>query len=541
MAETKTTLKGFIKDYAGNRLLPITRAELVLDQNGFIAMHSEQFAAAVPDPSNNEDKGKWGLISPEDLALVRTLKGGSTGNGTIATIQQQLAALYSNLGLKVGETSVKFYDSQNSKFNDIILQGDSNIIVSTTAGNTIQLVLNKVTTTKAGSGVITDITTDDYGRVTSITGSSSLSGLSLQNSTASTPEADNSIANKKYVDDKFDEANSIALGALKFGGVIPGQTELNNIGLDLTSNVNSYFKIGIDGLTLSSTYILGGTSDISLKAGDTVIVHKNSNGTGFVYIPSGDEPITTLTVQDEAGGKVESAAGAWALKFASPFVVTPQGATTAAISLPYLGTDPTDEYGLLSRTEYNKFMQYSAKSMSYNATITENSPDRYELGQISFGDANGTPIYGQNTTYTLEVKNGYESGEHLTRDPKLVFTPSSQAATTIQIQGTSGVVVTRNDNIINVAAANTIADDGSKNYLGVAEGHKFKAIIGKVEEDGTVKDGLADFRTMTNYVTNLHSIKVECIKIENSLSSDDTTYDYRYGSEKLVGAITLDI
>ena len=539
MAETKTTLKGFVTDYNGNRLLPITRAELVLDANGYIALHSKQFEAAVPDSKNTE--GKWGLISPEDLALVRTLKGGSAGNGTIATIQQQLAALYSNLGLKVGETSVKFYDSQNSKFNDIILQGDSNIIVSTAAGNTIQLALNKVTTTKAGSGVITDITTDDYGRVTSITGSYSLSGLSLQGSTVTMSEADDSIANKKYVDDKFNEANNTALGALKFGGVIPSQTKLDNIGKALQSNVNSYFKIGIDGLILEAAYILGGTSDIILKAGDTVIVHTNSEGTGFVYIPSGDEPITTLTIQDETNGKVENAVGAVTLKFASPFVVTKQSDTTAAVALPYLGTDLTAEYGLLSRAEYNQFMQYSAKSMSYTADITAASPDSYTLGQISFGEGTGTPIYGQNTTYTLEVQDGYElSDTDATSDPKLVFKPSSQEATTVQIKGISGVVVTHDNNIISVAAANTIADDGSKKYLDVIEGHQFKAIIGKVEDD-VIKDGLADFRTMMGYVANLHSTKVEYIKIENSLSSTDTTYDYRYGSEKLVNAITLNV
>jgi hypothetical protein len=36
-----TTNKGFIKDINGNKLLPITRAELVLDSNGKIALTSE--------------------------------------------------------------------------------------------------------------------------------------------------------------------------------------------------------------------------------------------------------------------------------------------------------------------------------------------------------------------------------------------------------------------------------------------------------------------------------------------------------------------
>jgi hypothetical protein len=36
-----TTYKGFIKDLQGNKILPITRAELVLDSLGKIALFSE--------------------------------------------------------------------------------------------------------------------------------------------------------------------------------------------------------------------------------------------------------------------------------------------------------------------------------------------------------------------------------------------------------------------------------------------------------------------------------------------------------------------
>lgn len=515
MAETTIkTLKGFIKDYNDNRLLPITRAELVLDANGFIAMHSEQFEAVLPDPSIENDKGKWGLISPDDLALVRTLKGGSTGNGTIATIQQQLTALYSNLGLKVGDTSVKFYDSQTNKFNDITLEGDNNIMV-TTAGNTIQFILNKVTTNKAGSGVITDIITDDYGRVTSIIGSSSLSGLSLQNSTVTMSEADGSIANKKYVDDKFNAANTIALGALKFGGVIPSQTELDNISAALISNVNSYFKIGKDELTLNAAYILGGTSNITLKAGDTVIVHTNSEGTGFVHIPSGDEPITTLTVQDDASGKMEGAVGAVTLKFASPFIVTPQSDITAAISLPYLGTDLNAAHGLLSREEYNKFMQYSAKSMSYTATVTSTSPDKYELGKISFGDETGTPIYGQNTTYTLGLNNGYTEGPNEAKDPKLIFTPSSGDASEIQFKGTAGLEIAKNGNSIQFTPNITST---TSDYL-TATGSQVGVVMGKVE-DGQIVNGLIDYSTAFSFANQVHQTSVKFEEIALNYGSD---------------------
>lgn len=503
MAETTTTLTGFIKDYAGNRLLPITRAELVLDANGQIALHSKQFKAEVPDPSIPNDKGKWGLISPEDLALVRTLQGGSTGNGTIATIQQQLAALYSNLGLKVGETPVKFYDSQNNKFNDILLQGDTNIIV-TTVGNTIQFALKAITTDKTGSGVITDITTDGYGRVTAITGSNSLSGLALQNSTVTMSNSDDSIANKKYVDDKFNESYNKALGALKFGGVVPSQTELDNIGKAPDDNLNSYFKIGLDGLILRTEYILDQPPSVTLKAGDTVIMHSNSNGKGFVYIPSGDEPTVNLTVKEGATSKIVKAVGDVTLKFDSPFIVTAQDDNVAAITLPHLESNSTTGYGLLSKTDYDAFKQYSAKSMSYTAIVTAASPDKYELGQISFGGETGTPIYGQNTTYTLTLNNGYTEGPNVANDPKLTFTPSSGDASEIQFKGTTGLKITKNGDNIQFMPNITST---TETYL-TANGSEVGVVMGRVDGENIV-NGLIDYNTTIGFVNQVHQTSVQ--------------------------------
>jgi hypothetical protein len=39
------TYKGFVKDLSGKTLLPITRAELVLDSDGQIALRSSKFLA----------------------------------------------------------------------------------------------------------------------------------------------------------------------------------------------------------------------------------------------------------------------------------------------------------------------------------------------------------------------------------------------------------------------------------------------------------------------------------------------------------------
>lgn len=50
------TQKGFIKDWAGRHILPITRGELVLDQDGNIALNSKYFLAG-------ENGTQYGLIT----------------------------------------------------------------------------------------------------------------------------------------------------------------------------------------------------------------------------------------------------------------------------------------------------------------------------------------------------------------------------------------------------------------------------------------------------------------------------------------------
>lgn len=56
-----TINKGFIKDWSDNILLPITRGELVLDSNGIIAFHSEQFLATSEHP---------GLMTSAEKAML---------------------------------------------------------------------------------------------------------------------------------------------------------------------------------------------------------------------------------------------------------------------------------------------------------------------------------------------------------------------------------------------------------------------------------------------------------------------------------------
>lgn len=536
------TKKGFIKDSNGNILLPITRAELILDKAGIPALHSEDFIAQLPDASQ-QFAGLPGLITAAEKELLHTLDGGNeSGNGTIANIYANLETLF-NTSLSFNGTALKYYtdkvlNSINIKDGEgiaINVSGfDASIGLAPLTGKTGDTTINNV---------ITGITVDKFGRVTDVSGSNSLAGITLTGATITETieELTNNkaIVSKEYVDSKFNKVNETAVGALHFGSVLQDESQLTKLWSEKANYVNYYYKLGYAG-TLGSGMVFDHTGELPFKIGDTIIVHETSqSGIQFVYIPSGDEPITSVGVKDYNGNGYDPTIGNIALTFAKPFSVQTQQGNTV-ISLPTLSSDSTIDVGLLSKTDYDNFKIYSGKTVSYNPTVTGNSLDSYEIGKLSFGSDAGTSIFGQNTTYTLEVKNGYESGEHLTRDPKLVFTPSSQAATTIQIQGTSGVIVTHTDNTIKVTADNTIVDDGSRKYLAVEDGYKFKATIGKVE-NGTITDGLADFRNIMEYIAELHSTTAKYIEINNSLSSTDTTLEYRYRSEALVKAITLDI
>ena len=536
------TKKGFIKDSNGNILLPITRAELILDKAGIPALHSEDFIAQLPDASQ-QFAGLPGLITAAEKALLHTLDGGNeSGNGTIANIYANLETLF-NTSLSFNGTALKYYTDKS--LNSINIKDGDGIVINV-SGFDASIGLAPLTG-KTGdttiNNVITGITVDKFGRVTDVSGSNSLTGIILSGATITETISeltnDKAVVSKEYVDSKFDTVNAVAVGALRFGSVLQDEGQLTKLWNEKASYVNYYYKLGFAG-TLASGMVLDHTGELPFRIGDTIIVHETSQyGVQFVYIPSGDEPITSVGVKDYNGNGYDPTIGNIALTFAKPFSVQLQQGNTV-ISLPTLSSDSTIDVGLLSKTDYDNFKIYSGKTVSYNPTVLATSPDHYEIGKLSVGSDAGTSIYGQNTTYTLEVKNGYESGEHLTRDPKLVFTPSSQTATTIQIQGTSGVSVTHTDNTINITADNTIVDDGSRKYLAVEEGYKFKATIGKVE-NGTITDGLADFRNMMEYIAELHSTTAKYIEINNSLSSTDTTLEYRYRSEALVKAITLDI
>jgi hypothetical protein len=94
------------------------------------------------------------------------------------------------------------------------------------------------------------------------------------------------VVNKSYVDDKFNTVNSIATGALVFGGTLSTDTSATGV----LNNNNYYYKV-TGSFTIKKDYVYTGDNsasagmDIIVKTGDTLIVKDNK----FVYIPSGDE------------------------------------------------------------------------------------------------------------------------------------------------------------------------------------------------------------------------------------------------------------
>jgi hypothetical protein len=67
------TTKGFIKDWQGNKILPITRGELVLDCLGNVALTSDRFLAGeLKDADGNIiANDKPGLITAAERAVLK--------------------------------------------------------------------------------------------------------------------------------------------------------------------------------------------------------------------------------------------------------------------------------------------------------------------------------------------------------------------------------------------------------------------------------------------------------------------------------------
>lgn len=145
-------LKGFIKNSAGDIILPISRGELIFDIAGNVALHSAVFKAEagtrytaeeIASATEGDDaygktiktyktgSGKYGLMSPEDLldlheALVRISRieqeTGVGEGGAGESLKQILFDLIVKIGYQKGEVTGK-----DENGNNIITNVDTGI------------------------------------------------------------------------------------------------------------------------------------------------------------------------------------------------------------------------------------------------------------------------------------------------------------------------------------------------------------------------------------------------------------------------------
>lgn len=527
------TTKGFIK-LGNDRILPITRAELVLDSNGKVALTSEQFAAG----GNNT----YGLISATERALLQT---GTSGSGMgIADIYTKLG--YVNNGLVVGTTPLKFYNETTGAATPITVVNnpDSGITVGV-ANNVIALTLTELSEYNISDSFIRSITVDKYGRVKAVTGGSftnddipeTLTGKKLSGCVTTDeaiPNITTAIVNKKYVDDKFADVTGIASGGLRFEGILTSWETAQ--GYLSSAYINSYFKVTQD-FKINSSYLYkdtGSSETVSVKAGDTLIVYQGDESSPkFVYIPSADDK-TLITVKGYSNNVqntvIDARDGSINLSFSSVFNVTGSG-TAATITLPQ-ATSSSDGY--LSHSDYETFKGYKdSLKASYSSVITE-GPGVYKLGTLTSGSST-SDILGKDTTYSLTLVDGVDLKPEY--DPILRWSCNGEVVSDFTLKSTNSIIVKKNGNSVEFYT-NTAVKEGSEDYLEVDQ-NKIGIKLGSIDNTGTITDGLVSFNALSNFAAQVHQSFVRYDVIENQLT--DTTKSMHYGSTDLIAAITVTI
>lgn len=557
------TTKGFIKDHSGNHLLPITRAELVLDSSGNIALASSLFLAGThTDAQGNKLPG---LITAAERAM---LSGSGTG--------QNLSDLYTkigyiNSGIKVGNTTLPFYtetttgDTTTFAQNTISITGTNNITVTpSSVGNnsTITVDLAKIYNTgvtgsaegptSTGEGVITTVTTDNYGRVTAYSKTNNLTGCTVDNLDENSSA--NAIANKAYVDAVNSKLTSLATGALIFKGSVTNTTDAE---AKLTEEfLNCYFKVtGSFTLAKEST---DQDTQITVKPGDTLIVtgeelEENGQKTTtykFVYIPSADDvEYTYIDVYQGETNKLDNGVGEVSFNFSDQFVVNGTKAdarSTVSVGLQIAGktetinengeTTTTYNGGVLTKDDYQKFLSYSAKSISYSQTLTSG----YEIGKFTL-DGNEVSVLG----YVPELTVTYgTTADSINYNPTFKLSkPDGTSDLSVSFVGGNGISITESNKAVTFATSISIKE-GSGAYLETS-GYDVGVKLYKSEQNEsgitTITDGLVSYSQVAALISaNTHSFEIISTSLNTTQATDDGK-TYFYGSSKLRTAIDIAI
>lgn len=524
--------KGFIKDVNENIILPITRGELVLDKHGVVALNSEEFLAT---------NGHAGLLKSDEREGLIALLGDSSENpaSPIAILKQELDAI--NDSLSINNTKLPFYtfSEGNVTGNKYNIIGKAGAITVTSKDGSITFDLAKPTITSTAGVVITSVDVDEYGRVTNVTGANTLNNVSLNNCTAAAIDDNSgnlSVVNKQYVDDKFKTAAVTAVGALKFISALgEGDSAIINTYLE-RSDEGSYFKIS-GSFTIDKDLFVSEQSDVNVTSGDTLIVHHDDFGEKkFIYIPSGDDVPTTISFYDSANNHGVASQGSTTVLFEEPFNLTNNGNGQISIKIPLASTEND---GIISSKTFNLIQTATAKTMSYNPSINQDTLGQYKIGEIGFGDSSAEPnvIYGRDTTYNLAIT----AKDNI---PSLSFSSNvSNTPKEISLNGGNGINVstTKSDNLyfgINLGNDNK--------YLKVDENGCLVANISTPPNAGnsSFTDGLIDNKVFSQF-TSVLALAAYYEPISYSLLSGnpDTSADtnYKYGSSDLKTAVDITI
>lgn len=515
--------KGFLQNFNGDKMLPITRAELVLDSAGNIALTSALFEAG-------RDGSQYGLISATDLAALKTVTGGTTGGQNLGDIYTKLQAI--NTSLKVGEAYLPFYSvSENTVTAKTINFVGQNGIKLYTSNSNIYVELDKLNPVPSSvvNQIVTNITVDEYGRVTAVSGTSKLSndvlpddisGKDLSGCTVTTNGTTaQSLVNKDYVDNAVSGATAIASGALVFSGTLDraenAQTVLSN------ANNQKYYKVTTK-FDLSNEYIhdavSGGTT--TLYPGDTLIAYKPSESTTplkFIYIPSGND-ITAISVGTASNQNIMyKQNGSVGFIFDETLFTVTADSNVASISMKAAtATAP----GYLSATGFVKLQ--NATSVSYESKEIGS----LVLGTITIDDV-PYEIKGINNVTKLSLENGTDTTKP-EANPRLKFEESGEDASYITFEGGPGIIVKKNENKIEFGSALEV-DANSSDYLTLSNDKSTVGIkLGTVTSWNTTTEGLVDVALLQDTIA-AYAL--------NFTEWDSTKM--KYGSTELAAAVTF--
>ena len=532
--------KGFIKDIAGKQLLPITRAELVLDEQGQVALTSELFLAGTKqDKSGNPLPG---LVT----AYERSLLLGNNGSGGISDLATKLD--YINKGIYIDNTQLQFYNDNGA--TPLRFRGTPTIVLSVdTSNNNIGWNLATVydTAPQPYSTFIKGMSVDKYGRVTSVTTGgilndelpSTIQGKVFSQCTISEDgSSDKSLVSKKYIDDKFNSLYSAATGGLSFGGTLGDA--VTAIGKLTKANLNKYYKVA-DSFTITKAQLYEQSDyDLEVKSGDTLIVSEKNSKYLFVHIPSGDE-ISSITIKGSKSGDTTSTFGGGnvTLQFSEIFNIS-KNSNIATVTLPPASATSG---GYLTQEDYNRFQMSSAKTITYTGTTKQSDLGAYEIGYLSL-DNSKQYLYGINTVASVTLNNGYTSGSNQNYDPILRFTGVTQPID-VKFKGDGSTNVYKDGNNVVITTPVNVIDPSSK--YGTGENHPYLSVNGNKFD---VKIGYVDTSTAQGFVNGLTSysdfitlsqitqMSLFFSSIQNSLTDDSK--DFHYGSADLIEAISID-